>query len=181
MITKVKIQCAACGGEVEKKASEIKRQEKRGRKAFYCSLSCAGSVNYSHLEQYRSQNKNILKQYSHNKQDEFTIFRYHLRNAKRNAKKYGRDILITLQDLQEIWNKQKGLCAVTNIPMLNKTFSKSTISKSPYQASLDRIDCSKGYTKDNVRFVCYMFNIARNDFSDEQVIDFCIQVSNNNG
>jgi hypothetical protein len=177
MVKKVKICCSACGKEVEKLAAEIKRQEKRGRKDFYCGLSCAGSVNHSHLAQYLSQNKDILKNY--NRIDEFTIFRYHLRNAKTHTKKCNRDILITLQDLQEIWNKQNGLCAVTNIPMLNKTLSKSTISKSPYQASLDRIDCSKGYTKNNVRFVCYMFNIARNDFNDVEVIEFCKQVAKN--
>jgi hypothetical protein len=51
--------------------------------------------------------------------------------------------------------------------------------KNPYQSSLDRIDNNKGYIKGNVRFVCLMFNIARNDFSDNQVIEFCKQVASN--
>lgn len=43
---------------------------------------------------------------------------------------------------------------------------------SPYQASLDRIDSSKGYIEGNVEFVCLAVNYAKNGFSKEQMIEF---------
>jgi hypothetical protein len=44
-------------------------------------------------------------------------------------------------------------------------------------ASVDRIDSSKGYTKDNIQFVCFMANIAKNKFSCDELINFCNLVS----
>ena len=46
-------------------------------------------------------------------------------------------------------------------------------STAPDQASLDRIDNSKGYVKGNVRFVALIYNYARNGFDDEAVLAFC--------
>jgi hypothetical protein len=40
----------------------------------------------------------------------------------------------------------------------------------PFAPSVDRIDCSRGYTMDNCRVVCLIFNTARNQFSDEDVL-----------
>lgn len=44
-------------------------------------------------------------------------------------------------------------------------------------ASLDRIDNSKGYLKGNVRFVSMMANLARSTFSDNELIRFCKSVA----
>lgn len=44
-----------------------------------------------------------------------------------------------------MWNKQKGKCALTGIPM---TVTKS--GRTNTNISIDRIDSNKGYTKDNV-------------------------------
>jgi hypothetical protein len=63
------------------------------------------------------------------------------------------------------------LCAITGLKLVSKVFDDNQ-PKSPYQASLDRIDNAKGYTKDNVRFVCLMFNYARNNFTDEETLEF---------
>lgn len=43
----------------------------------------------------------------------------------------------------------------------------------PYNASLDRIDNSKGYIKGNVRYIAYIANLGRSAFSDDQLISFC--------
>ena len=39
-------------------------------------------------------------------------------------------------------------------------------------ASIDRIDNDLGYIEGNVRFVSVMYNYARNNFTDEQVLQF---------
>jgi hypothetical protein len=181
MIKKINILCNTCGKEIEKLASEINRQKKRGRTKFYCDLKCAGKSNCSHLEKY-VDDKSIKRIQQYKKQkDEYSSFRYHLNIAKRRSEKYDRDFNLDLNFLKDLWIKQGGKCAVTKLPLNIKYIhtKKQRTDKSPYQASLDRIDNNKGYTKDNVRFVSYMFNIARNNFTDEEVLDFCKCVVNN--
>jgi hypothetical protein len=43
---------------------------------------------------------------------------------------------------------------------------------SPKNASLDRVDCSVGYVVGNVRFVSLIANLARSQFTDDDVLDF---------
>lgn len=54
------------------------------------------------------------------------------------------------------------------------------MEQDPSNASLDRIDNSKGYIEGNVRFVALMANLARQSFTDEQMIAFCKAVATNN-
>ena len=182
MITKTSIICSFCGKKVLKKAAEIKRQQKRGKTLFYCDLSCAGKINSDHLKKYGKQNTEVIKQYCNNRKDEFTPFRYHLRNAKRRSqgtnKSTKKDFNLSLEDVRDIWNNQSGKCAITGFPLVCKAFDDGK-NKNPYQASLDRINNDKGYSKENVRFVCLIVNYARNNFSDEQVIEFFKKTANN--
>ena len=76
------------------------------------------------------------------------------------------NIDLTIEGLKELWDKQEGKCAVTGVQMSLER------GNDPYQLSLDRIDNSRGYALDNVRWVCYIYNIARGQFSDQQVLKF---------
>lgn len=69
-------------------------------------------------------------------------------NAGRNM-----DFDLDADFLIDLFNKQKGLCAYSNIPL---QFGKST--DSDWIVSLERIDVTKGYTKDNVCLICLEFN-----------------------
>lgn len=42
----------------------------------------------------------------------------------------------------------------------------------PFSPSLDRKDSSRGYVRDNVDVVCFMYNCAKNRFTDEDVLRF---------
>lgn len=41
--------------------------------------------------------------------------------------------------------------------------------RKPTSPSLDRLDASKGYTKDNVRVICHALNVALGDWGEEQL------------
>lgn len=178
MITTTKIICASCGKITEKRSTEINRQIKKGKKLFYCNLSCAGKMNHTHLKPYQEElKKNTGRGKWLRNKDIYSQFRYHLNNAKRHSN--NKNIIdLDLEYLKFLWENQNGKCAVTGIDLEIKHIhtKKQRTNKSPYQASLDRIDNSKGYIKGNVRFVCYMFNIARNNFSDHDVLEFCKKV-----
>jgi len=64
-----------------------------------------------------------------------------------------------------------GCCEITGIPF---DFEPHKIySKNPYSPSIDRIDSSKGYTKQNVRIVLWQVNLMRGEISDEEIIVIC--------
>jgi hypothetical protein len=56
----------------------------------------------------------------------------------------------------------------------NKDFYSSV--KYPYNLSPDRIDSSKGYTKDNLQFVCNRVNAMKNNMNTEELFDFCKKI-----
>jgi hypothetical protein len=176
MDKKIIIICSSCGKEVEKKLAEIKRQKKKGRKVFYCSLGCAGKANCSHLEKYFNQQSiERIKKYRR-KLDDYSNFRWYMKCIKNRQK----DSNIDMFYLKQLWEAQIGMCPITKKELTLRTHSECKINKiTPYHASLDRIDNTKGYIKDNVRFVALIFNYARNIFSDKQVIEFCEHVTNN--
>jgi hypothetical protein len=177
MATKTKIICVVCGEETEKPAAEIKRQKKRGKTEFYCSLKCAGKNknNLKHLKKFKD---NFLYTRYIRQKDKHSGFRWYMKNIKRNSKKRNHTYDVDIEYLEMIWKEQDGICPFTKEKLQLKTHSDDRFS-TPYSASIDRIDNSKGYIKGNIRFVALMFNYARNKFSDEQVIDFCKQVASN--
>jgi hypothetical protein len=59
-------------------------------------------------------------------------------------------------------------CEVTGIDLV--LTRQSGYSHSPFRPSIDRIDNTKGYTKDNCRIVCVIYNKAKSDYNDEDVI-----------
>jgi hypothetical protein len=65
---------------------------------------------------------------------------------------------LTINDINEMLEKQNGLCYWFKIPLI-----PSNKHKHPQQPSLDRLDRHKGYTKDNVVLCCYSANIGRNE------------------
>lgn len=103
--------------------------------------------------------------------DEFSQFRYHLRKAKSRNEEFK----LTLQDLKDVWDKQGGICPYTGIKLEDYDYKPS--SNSVYTASLDRIDSSKGYTKNNIQFVSKNINFMKNRLSHEETVEFCKIIS----
>ncbi len=116
--------------------------------------------------------------------DEFTPFRFFLANARKRTKKRNVKLIecnLNLLYLKQLWEKQGGICPYTGIKMeLAEVSNKRTrINMNPAQASLDRIDSSKGYIKGNVEYVCVSINYAKNGFTKEKILDFINKIRNN--
>lgn len=80
--------------------------------------------------------------------------------ARQRARQKSLDFDLTLEWVRQVIDE--GVCSVTGIP-----FDFDTKSFAP---SLDRIDNDLGYTKENVRAVVWIFNRARGDGSDADVL-----------
>ena len=88
-----------------------------------------------------------------------SVTRFH--NIKIKAERRGLQFTITREYLEELWLKQKGMCAISSV-VLELTYRMSTRNT----ASLDRIDSSKGYEVGNVQWVHKKINQMKMDLSE---------------
>lgn len=164
--------CDKCGKEFEKPLTEYNRNLKLNRHNF-CSRSCSGSYNMEHSvpTDLQIQNRLNVSKYCNNRRDKYTPVREIYRRIKRRFK----ECTITLDDLLELWNKQNGRCAYTNLPLIlpNNKF-KDDIR---YLASLDRIDSSKGYIKGNIQFVALPVNLMKSTMSHNVFVDYLKEIA----
>lgn len=79
---------------------------------------------------------------------------------------------IDLKYLIELWENQDGRCAISG-RLFDVRKPKEFRTPRKDAPSLDRIKPSEGYTKDNVRFVCYQVNTALHSFGEEALIALC--------
>ena len=82
---------------------------------------------------------------------------------KTYRKKQGYCVDLAVDELTDIFKKQQGMCAVTDLVM---TFHPEAGQSRGTNASIDRIDNDAGYTKDNVRLVCSRINLMRGNQND---------------
>jgi len=82
---------------------------------------------------------------------------------------------IDLDHLKYLYDVQRGICAITGIPMHTTTL-ESDMSVSP-----DRIDSSVGYSKGNVRLVCVRANLMMSNLDDAHFKWWCRAVISNDG
>jgi hypothetical protein len=98
-----------------------------------------------------------------------------LTSAKERARKKKIPFDLTLEWLCE--RLQPGTCEATGIPF--DYSPPSTAATNKFAPSLDRIDNSKGYTKDNTQVVVWLYNVAKRDFSTDDILEFAIQFVSN--
>lgn len=87
-----------------------------------------------------------------------------LDRCMRNARVRGLEFNLTKDDLWALVERAGGSCEVTHIPfsLNNETSSR----RAPFAPSIDRIDSSLPYTRENCRLVCVCVNAALSDWGD---------------
>lgn len=73
---------------------------------------------------------------------------------------------LTKEFLLELWEKQDGLCYYTNIPM--SRYMKTSGFQCWDSPSLDRVNPSKGYVKDNVVWCIFSINSFKQSLSIDE-------------
>ena len=75
-----------------------------------------------------------------------------------------------------MWELQKGCCNLTGLSIiLPKGGNHENV------ASLDRIDSSRGYIKDNIQWVHKDINRMKWDFPQDKFVKLCFYVANKHG
>lgn len=96
-----------------------------------------------------------------------------LKNLCTKAKLRTKEFSLTPSDLSVIWEKQKGRCAYTKLPLLATANQFNTVS-------LDRVDSSKGYVVNNIQLVCAAINKMKQEYAEDLFILLSHLVTQNN-
>ena len=91
--------------------------------------------------------------------------RYKLYQAKYRSKNK-RQFNLKQEDLIKLWEKQKGRCYYSGLPMVIKQNEYNYIS-------IDRYDSNKGYTIDNIVLCCHIINLMKKDMPEKIFISYC--------
>lgn len=162
--------CSHCQKEFKYLKKEHVRRVKAEKTKFYCSRACSIRMNNQNITSERRarlvKNFGDITGNTFGKKGRFVQY---LRKAKGRL----RDFNLTDEYLETIWT---GRCALSGIPIQLKEGIKRGRSMTMTSASLDRKDSSKGYLKENVQFVAYGINLAKNSFSDDDVKQFLSKI-----
>ena len=73
---------------------------------------------------------------------------------------------LTFDDIERMFSDQKGCCAISGLSFAPTRLPNAFV-KHPFAPSLDRIDCTGGYTPGNVRLVCIAVNFGLGQWGEE--------------
>lgn len=93
----------------------------------------------------------------------------------RGARSRNLDFKIDKTYAWSIFLSQKGICALTGEKLF---FDNDVGNRNGGNASIDRIDSSKGYIEGNIQWVCKKINIMKMQLNNEQFVNLCGKVHN---
>lgn len=158
-------KCIHCGHEEERRAKNIKRAIKVGGgmycKAPGCGLHKVNSKNAS--ERFRNGTENISGAYFH--------------TLQAGAKRRGKEFTISIEYLQEVYDKQGGKCNYSGVPLVMELGAKNEPTNT---GSVDRIDNNEGYVEGNVQWLHKDVNFMKQAFEEDTFLDYCKLITENN-
>lgn len=145
-----KVKCKNCGKEFEKSISTIGKQK----------CQCVKK-----------------EKPSHNSISYKLISSTYFKRCEKGAKQRNLEFSVNYIDLWNQWEKQEFKCALSGMELIIK---RNYRERHEMTASLDRIDSSMGYTKENIQWIHKDINKMKNNYSDEYFISICKLIANNN-
>jgi hypothetical protein len=165
-------QCRKCG--IEKAFSEFHKATKKkyGIDSIckLCAVEVSRAYYVKHADKINAKVSVYRKTYIPRHTREIDS---RLKNLCTKAKNRNKEFSLVLKDLLDVFEVQQGLCAYTKLPLLAAVNQFNTVS-------LDRIDSSKGYHKDNIQLVCAAINKMKQEYTEELFVYLCHLVAQNN-
>jgi hypothetical protein len=138
----------------------------------YCS-NCGKKQTYGRLDHYRSAVKNDWKckscsSHTNNfkgKVGPIPITWFEIKRKSGIGRGYLWDL--TIEDILEMYERQEGLCALTGWPI---SWPEKGLTST---VSIDRIDSTEGYLKENVQLLHKDVNMAKQQYTQDYFINMC--------
>ena len=132
-----------------------------------CELICNPIKN-----EYPSTSCIVKKHQCHNYGGYGNIYKSYWTTIERRSEKTNKQFDISIEYAWELFLKQNGYCKLTGLDIFMEYRNKQT-------ASLDRIDCSKGYIEGNVQWVHKDVNRKLKGVLDEEKLkQYCLTIIN---
>lgn len=148
-----------------KNYQSINKIHKKSGRTIKSTCRLKGCNNLSYLTKKESENNKLRycsKECSYIGARVNPIHKY-FKNIQRNAEKRGKKFNLTEDYILSLLKLQHNKCAITGIKIkLSHPNDKTSLE----DASLDRIDSSKGYKKGNVQWVALGVNYMKRNFTD---------------
>ena len=106
----------------------------------------------------------------------FTYIQNLCTQLRYTRKKQGVEWTITPEQLNVLYAKQLGRCALTGVEM---TYKRGTGEESDFNISIDRIDSAGGYHIENIQLVGKVINFLKHDLPQEKFIKLINLLYNN--
>jgi hypothetical protein len=154
-------KCSKC--QTAKPLTEFNKTKTNKDGLSYLCKDC----NKKTTKAYRERNHKRYYENQKAKRSEESVFiSQHLYNLKTRASKKGLEVTVTQEFLLELLQASNYKCSVTGLTMNLETHPRKKAN--PFKASLDRVDSSKGYTEENVQWVCWSVNQMKSDKTKEE-------------
>jgi len=175
----IKVQCIKCGAEKLIRGDTLKSEK---------STRCRKCSNREKWKNNKLNGRICSVGYSPKHQGIGDLPRslyWHYKNA---AKSRGHEFNISIEYLWELFIKQNKKCNLSGIDiklfepgvLINKKIVYSgNLDFGAFDASLDRIDSTKGYIEGNVQWVHRDINIMKNVYTQEHFINMCTKIALN--
>lgn len=147
------LKCACCGKEKPKEDFYPSKQNKRGY-GSYCKV-----CHYTKSNQSPNRKQNANTYYARRKAENPQLFMW--KQAKHRAKYDYKNMDFTIEVEDIVLPEVCPYLGVGFIPL-----------DKDYGYSLDRIDSSKGYVKENIRVISYKANRMKSDATEQELISF---------
>lgn len=153
--------CPNCGIECYIKPSRLKKSS-----LIFCCMDCR--------TRYYQTHKELMPKFKvRTKEQKFFDEKFTRWKMSARKRKISFDETLTSADLMELWEKQRHKCYYTGVDM---TFDKED---ELHLVSIDRIDSSIGYTKNNIVLCTYAFNSFKFNYNIETVRKFIKEIKEN--
>lgn len=157
-------KCSVC--KCRKNVSQFSKDKSRPDGASYRCKEC--DADYT-KRRVHSEGQKESRRRHHRKSFTNSLFRAKclIRGARGHAQRNSLPFDLTPEWIAE--EIDKGRCSLSGLPFVLSTGSGTRVH--PRSPSLDRIKAGGGYTKDNVRLVCWQANMARCQYGDDALIE----------
>lgn len=159
-----KLLCHICGEykDISEFTSAGTRHKVRNNKDYRCN-NCKSNQRKKIIENYDDDTK-LIK-----------VLQARWHGAKDRAIRKQLPFDISKQDLLVLWKLQDGKCALSGLPMTYELAEGRVYTN----VSIDQIEPSKGYTKENIQLVCMAVNQLKSDFDLNTVLTICKSILEN--
>lgn len=147
---------------------EISNKLNKTYRAIYGRITTRG-INFDGSIE-RQNSKNFQTKFGKNPLT--NIINRRIKQIRNRSKETNSICDITREYILDLYKKQNGKCYFSGIEM--KLISNGhKINDNPYILSIDRINSSNGYTKDNIVLCCLCINIMKNSFETNKFLEIC--------